>query len=100
MRITAKVDYAVRAGAELAAHAKVHGPRVPMKGDAIATAQRIPVRFLESILAELRRSAARAAEALAPLARHGIEDLLDHMRCLDSRISAYERELEVMRGLL
>ena len=56
MRITAKVDYAVRAGAELAAHAKVHGARVPMKGDAIATAQRIPVRFLESILAELRRS--------------------------------------------
>ena len=56
MRITAKVDYAVRAGAELAAHAKVHRARVPMKGDAIATAQRIPVRFLESILAELRRS--------------------------------------------
>ena len=27
-----------------------------MKGDAIATAQAIPVRFLESILAELRRS--------------------------------------------
>ena len=56
MRITAKVDYAVRAGAELAAHAKVHGARVPMKGDAIATAQGIPARFLESILAELRRS--------------------------------------------
>lgn len=56
MRITAKVDYAVRAGAELAAHADRHGAKVPMKGDAIATAQSIPVRFLESILAELRRS--------------------------------------------
>ena len=56
MRITAKVDYAVRAAAELAAHAADHGARAPMKGDAVATAQGIPVRFLESILAELRRS--------------------------------------------
>ncbi len=56
MRITAKVDYAVRAAAELAAHAEVHGSRAPMKGDAVAKAQAIPVRFLESILAELRRS--------------------------------------------
>jgi Rrf2 family protein len=56
VRITAKVDYAVRAGAELAAHAVAHGAKVPMKGDAIAQAQSIPVRFLESILAELRRS--------------------------------------------
>jgi Rrf2 family protein len=56
MRITAKVDYAVRAASELAAHADAHGSKVPMKGDAVATAQAIPVRFLESILAELRRS--------------------------------------------
>ena len=56
MRITAKVDYAVRAAVELAAHATEHGPRAPMKGDAVARAQGIPVRFLESILAELRRS--------------------------------------------
>jgi Rrf2 family protein len=56
MRITAKVDYAVRAGAELAAHAAEHGTKAPMKGEAVATAQSIPVRFLESILAELRRS--------------------------------------------
>ena len=56
MRITAKVDYAVRAATELAAHAAEHGARAPMKGDAVARAQGIPVRFLESILAELRRS--------------------------------------------
>ena len=62
MRITAKVDYAVRAGAELAAHAAASGPRVPMKGEAIATAQAIPVRFLESILAELRRSGIVASQ--------------------------------------
>jgi Rrf2 family protein len=58
MRITAKVDYAVRAAVELAAaQARADAPRVPMKGEAIAAAQGIPVRFLESILAELRRSA-------------------------------------------
>jgi Rrf2 family protein len=58
MRITAKVDYAVRAAAELAAaQAATVGPRAPMKGEAIAAAQGIPVRFLESILAALRRSA-------------------------------------------
>lgn len=56
MRITAKVDYAVRAAAELAAHASAHGSKAPMKGDAVATAQSIPARFLESILSELRRS--------------------------------------------
>jgi Rrf2 family protein len=56
VRITAKVDYAVRAGAELAAHAAEHGARTPMKGEAVAAAQGIPARFLESILAELRRS--------------------------------------------
>ena len=56
MRITAKVDYAVRAASELAAHAAVNGHRTPMKGEAVAVAQSIPARFLEGILAELRRS--------------------------------------------
>lgn len=56
MRITAKVDYAVRAVAELAAaQAAAGGARATMKGDEVATAQGIPVRFLEGILAELRR---------------------------------------------
>jgi Rrf2 family protein len=57
MRITAKVDYAVRATVELAAaQLAAEGARAPMKGEAIAAAQGIPGRFLESILAELRRS--------------------------------------------
>jgi len=56
MRITAKVDYAVRATTELARQALEVEGRAPIKGEAIATAQEIPVRFLESILAELRRS--------------------------------------------
>src|SRR3954453_14845566 len=56
MRITAKVDYAVRAATELAQQALTTEGRAPMKGEAIATSQGIPVRFLESILAELRRA--------------------------------------------
>jgi Rrf2 family protein len=50
MRISAKVDYAVRAGIELAAA----DPEEPMKGDAIADAQGIPLKFLENILGELK----------------------------------------------
>ena len=50
MRVTAKVDYAVRALVELAA-----ADTETVKGDALATAQGLPVKFLENILAELRR---------------------------------------------
>jgi len=50
MRISAKVDYAVRAGLELAAA----GPDHPVKGDSIAEAQDIPLKFLENILGELK----------------------------------------------
>jgi Rrf2 family protein len=50
VRITAKADYAVRAAAELAA-AEGSGP---IKGERIATAQDIPLKFLENILSELR----------------------------------------------
>jgi Rrf2 family protein len=52
MRVTAKVDYAVRAGIELAAAP----PGQPVKGDRLAEAQGIPVKFLENILAALKRS--------------------------------------------
>lgn len=52
MRISAKVDYAVRAAVQLAA-AEGAGP---LKADAIAAAQDVPVNFLENILATLRRA--------------------------------------------
>lgn len=52
VRITAKVDYAVRAACELAAR----GSDGPVKGDAVASAQDMPVKFLENILAEMRRA--------------------------------------------
>ena len=52
MRISAKVDYAVRAAIELAGADRLS----PLKGDRIAVAQDIPMKFLENILSELRRS--------------------------------------------
>ena len=52
MRISAKVDYAVRAAVQLAA-AEGSGP---VKGDEIAAAQDIPINFLENILSLLRNA--------------------------------------------
>jgi Rrf2 family protein len=51
MRVSAKVDYALRALLELAA-----APPGPVKGERLATAQDIPPKFLENILTELRRA--------------------------------------------
>ena len=51
MRISAKVDYALRACTELA----VAGDG-PTKGDRIAAAQAIPIKFLENILSEVRNA--------------------------------------------
>lgn len=57
MRITAKVDYAVRAAIELARAYPTDGSRpVPLTRQAIADAQDIPSKFLEHILADLKRS--------------------------------------------
>jgi Rrf2 family protein len=51
MRISAKADYAVRAALELAA---AEDP--PVKGERLAEAQSIPLKFLENILGDLRQS--------------------------------------------
>jgi Rrf2 family protein len=51
MRVSAKVDYAVRAGAELAAAGDG-----PVKGERIAQAQEIPLKFLENILLDLKHA--------------------------------------------
>ncbi len=50
MRVSAKVDYALRAMLELAATDGL------VKGERVATAQRIPQKFLENILLELRHA--------------------------------------------
>jgi Rrf2 family protein len=52
VRISAKVDYAVRAAVELAAASD----EKPVKAERIATAQGIPLNFLENILGELRHA--------------------------------------------
>ena len=52
MRISAKADYAVRAAIELAAAGTEH----PTKGDSVAQAQGIPLKFLENILADMRHA--------------------------------------------
>src|SRR5436305_11650305 len=70
MRISAKTDYAIRAVVEMAA-AGEDGHLV--KADAVADAQRIPARFLLSILTELRHAgivdSRRGAEGGFRLAR-------------------------------
>ncbi len=52
MYISAKVDYAVRVLLALAAAPS----GVPMKGEVLATAQGVPVKYVENTLVELRRA--------------------------------------------
>ena len=58
VRVTASVDYAVRAVLELAV--RPAGERV--KGDAIAQAQGLSFRFVERLLADLRRAGIVASQ--------------------------------------
>ena len=51
MRVSAKVDYALRSVIELAATGDS-----PVKGERIAQAQEIPLKFLENILGDLRHA--------------------------------------------
>lgn len=68
MQMTAKVDYALRAMVELAA-----AEGGPVKGEAISTAQGVPLSFLENILLQLRHArlvrSQRGAEGGYRLAR-------------------------------
>ena len=88
MRVSAKVDYALRAGAELAAVAG----RGAVKGERIAQAQAIPFKFLENILSELRHAgivaSQRGAEGGYMLARPA-EDirLADVIRAVEGPIA-------------
>lgn len=87
MRVTARVDYAVRASAELAAA----GPG-PVKGEQIAQAQGIPLKFLENILLELRHAglvqSQRGAEGGYWLARPAAEiTLADVLRAVEGPLA-------------
>jgi Rrf2 family protein len=88
MRVSAKVDYAVRAGAELAAAAG----EGPLKGDRIAQAQEIPLKFLENILLDLKHAgivqSQRGAEGGYWLARPADEiSLADVIRAVEGPIA-------------
>jgi Rrf2 family protein len=78
MRISAKADYAVRAAIELAAAPDDK----PVSAERIASAQEIPVNFLENILGELRTAgivrSQRGAEGGFRLAKGA--DRADHRR--------------------
>ena len=52
VRVSAKADYAVRAAVELAAA----GDGALVKGEQLAEAQAIPIKFLENILVDLRQA--------------------------------------------
>src|SRR6266480_7137751 len=88
MRISAKTDYAVRALLELAA-----ADDPPLKRDEIAAAQAIPVKFLESILSELKHGGVvmsqRGAEGGYWLARPAEEiTVADVMRVVEGPLAS------------
>jgi Rrf2 family protein len=88
VRVSAKTDYAIRAALELAAAEDGK----PLKGERIATAQAIPLRFLENILMQLRHAglvdSRRGAEGGYRLARPAAEvSLADVIRAIDGPLA-------------
>jgi len=110
MRISAKVDYALRAVVELAAS----GSDQPVKGERLAQAQEIPLKFLENILAELRHAgivrSQRGVEGGYWLARpageisvadviRAVEGPLANVRGLSPELLAYEGSAVPLRDV-
>jgi Rrf2 family protein len=92
VNISAKTDYAVRAMLTLAAE---DSPR-PVKGEALAVAQDIPVKFLENILVDLRRAGLvashRGADGGYRLNRPAAEiTLADVIRAVDGPLANIRR---------
>ena len=88
MRVSAKTDYAIRAALELAAAPDER----PVKGERIATAQAIPLRFLENILMQLRHAglveSRRGADGGYRLARPAADvTLADVIRAIDGPLA-------------
>jgi Rrf2 family protein len=92
MRVSAKVDYAVRAAAELAA-----ADEGPVKGETLAQAQGIPLKFLENILGELRHAglvrSQRGAEGGYWLAKPAAEiSIADIIRAVEGPLASVRGE--------
>jgi len=88
VRISAKVDYALRAAIELAAAAPAQ-----VKGERLATVQSIPHKFLENILADLRNggivASQRGAEGGYRLAQPAAEiTVADVIRVVEGPIAS------------
>jgi Rrf2 family protein len=88
MRVSAKADYALRATIELA----TTEPGKPVKGERIAQAQEIPLKFLENILVDLKHAglvlSQRGAEGGYWLARPPEEiTVADVVRAVDGPIA-------------
>jgi Rrf2 family protein len=89
MRVSAKADYAIRAAAELAA---VKDGGSVMRAERIAESQDIPIKFLETILLELKHAgivrSQRGAEGGYALARPAEEiSLADVIRAVDGPLA-------------
>jgi Rrf2 family protein len=100
VRVSAKVDYAVRAAVELAAVES----DVPVKAEAIAAAQDIPRKFLDNILQGLRQAGVvesrRGPEGGHRLARPATEiAIADIIRAIDGPLAnvggRYPEELDL-----
>jgi Rrf2 family protein len=92
MRVSAKADYAVRAALQLATAGEG-----PLKGETIAEAQEIPLRFLENILAELRHAglvqSQRGAEGGYWLSRKPSEvKIADIIRAVEGPLASVRSE--------
>src|SRR6185436_13413864 len=92
VRVSAKVDYAVRAAVELAAAQDSPEPKRPVKAEALARAQDIPLKFLENILQGMRQAglieSRRGPDGGHLLARPAAEiALADIIRAIDGPLA-------------
>jgi Rrf2 family protein len=106
MRLSAKSDYALRAMAELGAHAGQSDPAdadQSVKAEEIAASQEIPLRFLLGILNELRRArlvtSHRGIQGGYTLARPASEIYLaDVLRAIDGPlVSVHDESVATLR---
>lgn len=93
MKVSAKSDYAVRAAAELAAA----GSGMHRKRDEIARAQKIPSKFLETILLDLKHTgivkSTRGADGGYSLARPAADiSIADVIRAVDGPMATVRGE--------
>ncbi len=93
MRVSAKADYAVRAALELAA-----AEHPPVKGERLAAAQSIPLKFLENIMLELRHAGIVMSQRGAVRGGYSLARPPDQIRLADV-IRVVDGPLANVRGM-